>query len=61
MVNVARSYRDLAGFILGMASIGCWLVAQLPQMISNYRTKSAEALSPYFLGEWLLVSHTEPV
>ncbi len=49
------SYRDLAGFILGMSSIACWLVAQLPQIISNYRNKSAEALSPWFLAEWLLV------
>jgi uncharacterized protein with PQ loop repeat len=38
-----------------MASIACWLVAQLPQIISNIRSKSAEALSPYFLAEWLLV------
>ena len=29
---------------------------QLPQFISNYRNKSAEALSPWFLAEWLLVS-----
>ena len=38
-----------------MASIGCWLVAQAPQIISNFRNQSAEALSPYFLAEWLLV------
>ena len=42
--------------MLGMASIGCWLVAQMPQIISNFRNQSAEALSPYFLAEWLLVS-----
>jgi hypothetical protein len=29
---------------------------QLPQFISNYKNKSAEALSPWFLAEWLLVS-----
>lgn len=38
-----------------MASIGCWMVAQLPQLVRNYRSKSAEALSPWFLAEWLLV------
>ncbi|KAK9916580.1 hypothetical protein WJX75_004456 [Coccomyxa subellipsoidea] len=48
------SYQDLAGFILGMSSIGCWLVAQMPQFISNFRNKSAEALSPWFLAEWLM-------
>lgn len=28
--------------------------AQLPQFISNWRNKSAEALSPWFLAQWLL-------
>ncbi|GAB4820511.1 hypothetical protein N2152v2_007557 [Parachlorella kessleri] len=26
----------------------------VPQLLANYRNKSAEALSPYFLAEWLL-------
>lgn len=55
-----ESARDLAGFCLGMASIGCWVVAQLPQIVSNIRTRNVEALSPWFLAEWLLVS-TFPV
>jgi hypothetical protein len=50
------SYQDQAGFSLGMLSILFWLVAQMPQIISNFRNQSAEALSPYFLAEWLLVS-----
>ena len=50
------SYQDLSGFFLGMASILFWLVAQMPQIISNVRNQSAEALSPYFLAEWLLVT-----
>ena len=45
---------DVAGFALGLASIACWLVAQLPQFIQNFRLKSAESLSPWFLAEWLL-------
>ncbi|CAL5225418.1 g8232 [Coccomyxa viridis] len=48
------TYQDLSGFSLGMASILFWLVAQMPQIISNFRNQSAEALSPYFLAEWLL-------
>jgi hypothetical protein len=32
----------------------CWVFAQLPQFISNFRNKSAEALSPWFLAQWLL-------
>ena len=53
--HTACSYQDLSGFSLGMASILFWLVAQMPQIISNVRNQSAEALSPYFLAEWLLV------
>ena len=55
------SYQDLSGFSLGMASILFWLVAQLPQIISNVRNQSAEALSPYFLAEWLLVIDLTPL
>ena len=46
--------KDYAGFVFGMASIACWLVAQLPQFYSNFRSGSAEGLSPWFLAEWLL-------
>ena len=46
--------RDFVGFILGLCSLACWMVAQLPQLITNYRLQSAEALSPFFLAEWLL-------
>lgn len=49
-----RSARDAVGFSLGLASISCWLVAQVPQLYRNYRNQSAEALSPWFLAEWLL-------
>jgi hypothetical protein len=28
---------------------------QIPQYYRNYKTKSAEALSPWFLAQWLLV------
>lgn len=29
---------------------------QVPQYVRNYKTKSADALSPWFLASWLLVS-----
>ncbi|CAI5516812.1 unnamed protein product, partial [Closterium sp. Naga37s-1] len=44
---------DLLSFLVGLASIGCWLVAQLPQFIQNIRVGSADALSPWFLFQWL--------
>lgn len=31
----------------------------MPQIIRNYRTQSAEALSPFFLAEWLMVRSVE--
>eukprot|EP00884_Botryococcus_braunii_P021086 jgi/Botrbrau1/7661/Bobra.0159s0103.1 len=49
-----HKWRDNLGFACGMISIGFWLVAQLPQIITNFRTQSADALSPYFLAEWLM-------
>ncbi|CAG8684552.1 15370_t:CDS:2, partial [Dentiscutata heterogama] len=36
------------------ASIACWLCAQFPQIITNYRNKSVDGLSLYFLMNWLL-------
>ena len=45
---------DMTGFYFGMASIACWLVAQVPQFVQNFRLKSAEGLSPWFLAEWLM-------
>lgn len=46
--------RDLAGFTFGMASIACWLIAQVPQFITNIKRQRADALSPWFLAEWLM-------
>ncbi|KDD72627.1 hypothetical protein H632_c3109p0, partial [Helicosporidium sp. ATCC 50920] len=48
------SSRDMTGFVLGLLSIGFWIVAQVPQMITNYRRQAADALSAWFLAEWLL-------
>ena len=45
--------RDAAGLAAGLASIAAWVVAQLPQVVRNARTRSAAALSPAFLAEWL--------
>ncbi|KAI4271002.1 MAG: hypothetical protein L6R38_006962 [Xanthoria sp. 2 TBL-2021] len=39
---------------LGILSIISWLFAQLPQVVKNYKLKSASGLSIYFLAEWLL-------
>ena len=44
--------RDAAGFTLGIFSILVWIVAQMPQFISNFRNQSSEALSIWFLTQW---------
>jgi hypothetical protein len=33
-----------------------WIVAQVPQFVSNFSRQSADALSPWFLVQWLAVS-----
>lgn len=50
---------DEVGFYFGLASIACWLVAQVPQFVQNFRLKSAEGLSPWFLAEWLMVGRQQ--
>jgi uncharacterized protein with PQ loop repeat len=44
---------DLVAFWIGMSSILFWIIAQLPQFISNWKNQTAEALSPWFLFQWL--------
>lgn len=57
--NRFGSARDVVGFTAGLLSICAWLVAQAPQIVSNFRTGSADALSAWFLAEWLMVGPFE--
>jgi len=45
--------RELLGFYLALVTIACWMTAQIPQLILNFREKSARGLSPWFLAQWL--------
>lgn len=45
---------ELVAFLVGMSSILLWMAAQAPQLVENYRNKSAEALSVWFLLQWLM-------
>ncbi|KAI8974471.1 PQ loop repeat-domain-containing protein [Pilobolus umbonatus] len=45
--------QDAVSLLLGYASILCWLNAQLPQVIENYKMGSADGLSFNFLSIWL--------
>eukprot|EP00762_Andalucia_godoyi_P002019 ANDGO_02523.mRNA.1 Lysosomal amino acid transporter 1 len=39
---------------MGLASIGCWLVAQIPQVAEVFRTRDASGLSPKFIAAWFI-------
>jgi uncharacterized protein with PQ loop repeat len=42
----------MASFVTGWLNIGLWTVALSPQIIKNYRTKTVDALSPFFVVQW---------
>ncbi|KAG2175677.1 hypothetical protein INT43_001324 [Umbelopsis isabellina] len=46
-------WQESASLLLGYLSILCWLNAQMPQVIENYKLRSAESLSFSFLSVWL--------
>jgi uncharacterized protein with PQ loop repeat len=46
--------QETVSVILGYLTIVCWLNAQLPQLLTNYKNKSVEGLSLSFLVNWLL-------
>ncbi|KZV81060.1 hypothetical protein EXIGLDRAFT_731912 [Exidia glandulosa HHB12029] len=46
--------RDAVSVWLGYTSIACWLGAQFPQLIVNWRNQSADGLALPFLINWLL-------
>lgn len=50
----AYTPRDIAGVIFGLTNILFWLFAQAPQLVENYRNKTAESLSWLFLFIWLV-------
>lgn len=48
------SVRDGVSLGLGLASVISWGVAEVPQIITNYKEKSTEGLSIAFLTTWIL-------
>ncbi|KAL3723875.1 hypothetical protein ACJRO7_035964 [Eucalyptus globulus] len=45
--------KDEASFGFGMISLVCWGVAEIPQIITNFRTKSSHGVSLAFLLTWV--------
>lgn len=52
--KVGKEDEELMPSDPGAASILCWLLAQVPQLVHNYRTKSVDGLALPFLVSWLL-------
>lgn len=42
------------GFVIGLVSIVLWIIPMVPQLLENYRRKSCEGLSIWFLLFWIL-------
>ena len=47
------SRRDALSFVLGCVSIVAWGLAELPQIIANWRNRSSEGVSLAFIATWL--------
>ncbi|KAK9285630.1 hypothetical protein L1049_024827 [Liquidambar formosana] len=45
--------RDEISFGLGLISLVCWGVAEIPQIVTNFRTKSGHGISLAFLLTWV--------
>ncbi|CAM6117924.1 unnamed protein product [Calypogeia fissa] len=46
--------RDLISFILGITSIICWAVAEIPQILLNWRSGNVEGVSLAFIFTWMI-------
>ncbi|XP_011025700.1 PREDICTED: probable vacuolar amino acid transporter YPQ3 isoform X2 [Populus euphratica] len=47
------SLKDEFSFAFGLISLVCWGVAEIPQIITNFRTKSSHGVSLAFLLTWV--------
>ncbi|KAL3583624.1 hypothetical protein D5086_014685 [Populus alba] len=47
------SLKDEFSFTFGLISLVCWGVAEIPQIITNFRTKSSHGVSLAFLLTWV--------
>ncbi|KAG9296769.1 hypothetical protein G9A89_002166 [Geosiphon pyriformis] len=52
MANFTFPQNDIASYIFGSISIGCWIVVLAPQLYKNYKRKSSDSISTTFLLIW---------
>ncbi|KAL4569115.1 hypothetical protein LXL04_000175 [Taraxacum kok-saghyz] len=48
-----EAVNDENSFELGIISLVCWGVAEIPQIITNFRSKSSHGVSLIFLLTWI--------
>lgn len=48
------SVKDEISLTLGVISVISWAIAEIPQIITNYKEKSSEGLSIAFLMTWIV-------
>lgn len=53
-MNGVSSVREIVTFVLGTISVLSWGVAEIPQIITNFKEKSAEGLAVSFLVTWII-------
>jgi uncharacterized protein with PQ loop repeat len=49
-----HSTRQEASFYFGILSLLCWILAQLPQIVTNWKNGSTEGLSLLLLLQWVI-------
>ena len=54
MIGISDYQRQILSTVLGNASMGFWMIAQIPQLYKNYKRGSVNALSQVFLSIWLI-------
>nr|XP_029149822.1 probable vacuolar amino acid transporter YPQ1 isoform X2 [Arachis hypogaea] len=54
LYHMSSSTRETASYILGVISVIVWVIAEIPQIITNYTAKSAKGLSLTFLLTWVI-------
>ncbi|MED6222642.1 hypothetical protein PIB30_066287, partial [Stylosanthes scabra] len=51
---MSNNVRETISVTLGAISVIVWVIAEIPQIITNYREKSTEGLSVAFLMTWII-------
>ncbi|KAG8377721.1 hypothetical protein BUALT_Bualt08G0062200 [Buddleja alternifolia] len=46
--------KDEISFAFGIAGLVCWAVAEIPQIITNFKNKSANGVSLAFISTWII-------